>query len=323
MTKRAEPVSDPIEHSVTDELLPIREVVRLTGVNPVTLRAWERRYGLIQPVRTEGGHRLYSLGDVENIRSIMSWTERGVAVSKVGSLLARSKPVDSGAQITSQAGGITFVPSDASEWRGWQARIGEALAAFDQARLEQVYGQLFSTYPVSLIFEEVLLPVWREHRHQRGFGQLSQWLFYDAFLRARVLQRLQLGRRASNRCVLLAALPEHCPELELLVTGLLLGADDGAVQVLPTGQPLDELPLVCQSVQPEGLVLFAPVPATATLLRHINKLALAIDCPLALAGVGAELAEEQLKGSPIANLGSESRLMRSRLAQFLGGRLDT
>ena len=35
-----------------EELFPIREVARLTGINPVTLRAWERRYGLIQPVRT-------------------------------------------------------------------------------------------------------------------------------------------------------------------------------------------------------------------------------------------------------------------------------
>ena len=41
-----------------EELFPIREVARLTGVNPVTLRAWERRYGLIQPTRTESGHRL-------------------------------------------------------------------------------------------------------------------------------------------------------------------------------------------------------------------------------------------------------------------------
>lgn len=72
------------------ELFPIREVSRLTGVNPVTLRAWERRYGLIRPTRTDSGHRLYSMADVEAVRSILSWTERGVAVSKVGSILARS-----------------------------------------------------------------------------------------------------------------------------------------------------------------------------------------------------------------------------------------
>ncbi len=41
-------------------LYPIRAVSRLTGVSAVTLRAWERRYGLIVPSRTAKGHRLYS-----------------------------------------------------------------------------------------------------------------------------------------------------------------------------------------------------------------------------------------------------------------------
>ncbi|MCL6594159.1 MAG: MerR family DNA-binding transcriptional regulator, partial [Alicyclobacillus sp.] len=54
-----------------EELFPIREVSRLTGVNPVTLRAWERRYGLIQPTRTDSGHRLYSQADIDAVRSIL------------------------------------------------------------------------------------------------------------------------------------------------------------------------------------------------------------------------------------------------------------
>ncbi|MGH8463007.1 MAG: MerR family transcriptional regulator, partial [Pseudomonas sp.] len=66
-----------------EELFPIREVSRLTGINPVTLRAWERRYGLIQPTRTESGHRLYSQADIDVVRNILGWIERGVAVSKV------------------------------------------------------------------------------------------------------------------------------------------------------------------------------------------------------------------------------------------------
>ena len=83
---------DSISHSdSTDsqELFPIREVSRMTGINPVTLRAWERRYGLIQPMRTESGHRLYSRHDIETVNRILSWIERGVAVSKVGKILAR------------------------------------------------------------------------------------------------------------------------------------------------------------------------------------------------------------------------------------------
>ena len=46
---------------------PIREVSRLTGVNAVTLRAWQRRYGLVQPAPYREGHRLYSEQDIRQI----------------------------------------------------------------------------------------------------------------------------------------------------------------------------------------------------------------------------------------------------------------
>ena len=49
-----------LDKDAPDDWLPIREVARQTGVNAVTLRAWERRYGLIVPHRTEKGHRLYT-----------------------------------------------------------------------------------------------------------------------------------------------------------------------------------------------------------------------------------------------------------------------
>ncbi len=66
-----------------DEQLPIRTVARLTGVNPVTLRAWERRHGLFQPVRTSKGHRLYTHEHVELVRRVLALVDRGVPISRV------------------------------------------------------------------------------------------------------------------------------------------------------------------------------------------------------------------------------------------------
>ncbi|MCD8548048.1 MAG: MerR family transcriptional regulator, partial [Aeromonadaceae bacterium] len=73
-------------------LYPIREVARLTGVNPVTLRAWQRRYGLVEPARTDKGHRLYSEQDVALIRRILAWLELGVSIGQVRSLLTQAAP---------------------------------------------------------------------------------------------------------------------------------------------------------------------------------------------------------------------------------------
>src|SRR3546814_18236862 len=70
--------------------LPIREVARQTGVNAVTLRAWERRYGLIVPHRTPKGHRLFNAEHVQRILSILTWIDRGVAV-KIGRASGRER----------------------------------------------------------------------------------------------------------------------------------------------------------------------------------------------------------------------------------------
>ncbi len=58
-------------------LYPIRTVSRLTGVPPVTLRAWERRYRLLTPTRTEKGHRLYTEADIERVRQVLALMDRG------------------------------------------------------------------------------------------------------------------------------------------------------------------------------------------------------------------------------------------------------
>jgi DNA-binding transcriptional MerR regulator len=68
-------------------LFPIRVVARLTGINPVTIRAWERRYGLVTPERTPGGHRLYSRADVDRLRSASRLISQGLAIGQASRLL--------------------------------------------------------------------------------------------------------------------------------------------------------------------------------------------------------------------------------------------
>ena len=298
-----------------EELFPIREVSRVTGVHPVTLRAWERRYGLIQPTRTDSGHRLYSAADIESVRSILAWIERGVSVSKVGKILARSHAIKMPAPV--------YVEVTSSEWGEWQTRIREAVSAFDAAELERLYGQVFSTYPLLVVFQDIFVPVWQELLlHRDEVGRSSEWLFLDGFLRARALQRLQLS--SAGRCdVLLAALPSHCRELELLVAGLLMGSADVIVQVLALGQPVEELGLVSSRIKPQALVLFSNQPPADDLPRELSRLALSLQCPLLFAGDAADLVEDDLAGSPIACLGNEGRVMQQRLQQFLAGHLDT
>ncbi|AKV06710.1 MULTISPECIES: MerR family transcriptional regulator [Pseudomonas] len=306
--------SVPLEQ---EELFPIREVSRLTGVNPVTLRAWERRYGLIQPKRTESGHRLYAVADIERVHSILGWIDRGVAVSKVAKILARTAPLQALAHL---------IPNELvqADYAQWQEQVKVAVSAFDEVQLEQVYGQIFSSYPLTVAFQDILIPLWQQllQRHE-GFGQTSEWLFLDGFLRSRVLQRLLLVRVMQPRRVIVAALNDQCRELEVLLTALFLSSVDSAIQVLALGQPFDELTLICERVKPQALVLVSSHAPAPELPRRLNRLAMSLDCQLMLAGDASDLAQESLNGSSIGCLGSEGMVMRQRLKQFLAGNLDT
>lgn len=73
--------------NTTLEKYPISEVSRITGVNSITLRAWERRYGLIEPIRTPSGHRLYTKEHIDRIIQAKALNDTGIPISQVKPLL--------------------------------------------------------------------------------------------------------------------------------------------------------------------------------------------------------------------------------------------
>ncbi|HDX8592686.1 TPA: MerR family transcriptional regulator [Aeromonas dhakensis] len=150
--------------SPEEGIYPIREVSRLTGVNAVTLRAWQRRYGLVQPARTDKGHRLYSEQDIRQIGEILSWLERGVSIGQVKGLLSEPQ-----AQPVSE------------HWQQTLEQFSQALLAFNQRKAEAELNDLLASYPFELVRSRVLQPLverllglWRE----RPDGELLQqvWL---------------------------------------------------------------------------------------------------------------------------------------------------
>ncbi|MCE0965589.1 MerR family transcriptional regulator [Pseudomonas sp. NMI4491_12] len=267
------------------DLLPMRDVVSLTGINPVTLRAWERRHGLIRPQRTEGGHRLYTARDVQRIRDILRWTANGLSVSKVGDLLA-AQPEASVQQH--------------SAFDDWRAAVARATKAFDRPALEGIHGQLFTLLPKATVLRDVLMPVWHDLASGSAPGQRSQWLFLDTFLRARLLLRLQMNQVDAPQVLLAGS--EGQAELSVLCAGLLLSSELQRIDVLGCGQPLEELPIVCAAMQPAALVIKVQAPVNPALAKRLRSLQMEIACPLALIGEGLADSQPVLSGIPLCLL---------------------
>jgi MerR family transcriptional regulator, light-induced transcriptional regulator len=64
-------------------LHPISVVAERTGLSPDLLRVWERRYGVVEPARDEGGRRLYSDNDIERLRLLSQATSAGRSIGQL------------------------------------------------------------------------------------------------------------------------------------------------------------------------------------------------------------------------------------------------
>ncbi|MDG6777166.1 MerR family transcriptional regulator [Thiomicrorhabdus sp. zzn3] len=130
-----------------EPLYPIREVSRLTGVNAITLRAWERRYGLVEPVRTPSGHRLYTYKHILRLKEALKLTEQGVPISRVKRLLDKAakqqsdeklspeKKVVHGLEMQSEA----FLEQlHQSNWHDLQKALDRLLSDFPEEQACQV-----------------------------------------------------------------------------------------------------------------------------------------------------------------------------------------
>jgi len=145
---------------------PVRVVAQRTGLSSHVLRAWERRYGVVAPHRTEGGQRLYSEADIERLSLLRTLTAAGGAISQLAQLphdeLIRLVPVEPLHERD---------PASGNTAERWRASALEAIEALDNGELRRELGRAALALGVPLFLEEVVGPVlqevgvrWREGR---------------------------------------------------------------------------------------------------------------------------------------------------------------
>ena len=271
-------VTQPEDRSpVPGSLLPIRTVAHLTGVNPVTLRAWERRYRLITPQRTPKGHRLYTGHDVERIRNVLGLLEQGISIGQVKPLLDR--PVQQPVSADSGPG---------ESWRSHQDNMLRAIADFDEPALETSYNEILSLYPVDIVIQQLITPLLRTlgERWQDSDTGIAEEHFFSVFLRNKLGARIHhVNPRSRGPLLLLACLPGEQHELGLLFFAL-ASLDYGyRILVLGANTPLEQLPGVLQKRPCAGIVLSCSHrPARAILEIDLPALIEKVDVPVFAGG---------------------------------------
>ena len=139
----------------------LKVVIRETGLKADTLRAWERRYGLPNPQRTAGGHRLYSQYDIEMIKWLIERQDEGLRINRAVQLWQSfEEQGQDPLQMMPSAGSVQ--PGTRGELLSgvtldevreqWVA----ACLAFDEVRAENLLAQAFARYPLETVCLEVL-----------------------------------------------------------------------------------------------------------------------------------------------------------------------
>ena len=263
--------------------LRIGEFSQRVGVSPERLRAWEKRYGLLTPDRSNGGFRLYSDADVARVERMLAHLERGASAAEAARL-AWEPPVVAERPV---AGPVRL--------DGEVARLRARLDEFDDAGAHAVLDELLATFALETVLRDVIMPYLRDlgDRWRSGEVTVGQEHFASNLLRARLLSLAQGWGQGTGPRVVLAAPPGEQHDLGLIVCGLALARQGLRVVFLGADSPIDTLITTVRTVRP-ALVLVSTVSAAAfdAVRDPLRQLSAEVPVYLGAGGASPQLADD-------------------------------
>jgi DNA-binding transcriptional MerR regulator len=269
----------------SETLLAIGELARRTSVNPVTLRAWERRYGLLKPQRTAKGHRLYPEEQVERVQTILSWLERGASVGQVRELLERAPSI-----------------APVGDWQSREQALIEAIGMLAQRPLDHQLNQAMALYPAITLCEQLLMPLLHSlaRRWQTHFNARLEQAFFHTWLRSKLGARVYHDNQQLQGSPILLAVDSERPfDAQLWLCAWLLSSSGYPVEVLEQPVSGAQLLRAINQWQPRALLLhLGPRIELAALERTLQG----IDGVKLLGGETVSLHEAQLHALALPQL---------------------
>ena len=277
-------------------LLRIGELSRRTGVSPELLRAWERRYGLLEPVRSQGGLRLYRPSDLERVLRMQQHLADGLAAAEAAVLAAET---EDGSE------GLAF------DFARVRNDLGSALEAFDESAAQAILDSVISAATLDTTLSEIVLPYLRElgERWEQGEITVAQEHFASAVLRGRLLGLARGWGRGFGPKAMLACLPDEQHDLGLIAFGLARRARGWRIAYLGGDVPIESVVSAARAVDPSFVVISA-VDAERFRRSTAELKSLARTHSVCLGGAGAGEAEARAIGATLLDGGPVEEAQR-------------
>lgn len=278
-----------------DDLEPtlrIGELSRRVGINSNLLRAWESRYGLITPHRSDAGYRLYSAADERRVRQMQEHLADGLSPAQAAAAVLRADRVEPhGADPARPGPGVAGV-----------AALRRSLDDLDEFGAQAALDRLFADYTVETVIDDVLMPYLHElgERWADGSVSVAQEHFASHLIRGRLAAFARGWGAGRGPIALLACPPGERHDVALLTFGIALHRLGWRIHYLGADTPLAEVVEVAERLPAQLVVLAATTPerfeAVAPALRELSGSA-----PLLLAGAGATRAIGAETGATVSS----------------------
>jgi MerR family transcriptional regulator, light-induced transcriptional regulator len=263
---------------------PVRigELSRRSGVSNELLRAWERRYGLLRPSRSDGGYRLYSAEDERRVTAMRENLERGMSAAEAARLALDENRGEAPAPDT------RVLAQGVQQLRATLDRLDEPGA---HAALDRLLAEL----SLETVLRDAVLPYLRElgERWARGQVSVAQEHFASRLIEGRLLALARGWNKGPGRRAVLACPPGEQHTLPLVCFGLILRSRGWRNIYLGAETPPSTAHMAADTVSADVVVMSAVSnDRFASIAKELRPLARGR--ALALAGPGAtpELAAE-------------------------------
>jgi methanogenic corrinoid protein MtbC1 len=260
-------------------LFNLNAVVKETGLKPDVLRAWERRYGLPNPLRSSGGHRLYSRLDIDTLKWLRARQVEGLGIHRATDLwkeltAAGKDPLNVyGSARTSLPYGP---PAESLQIGDLSNRWLEACLTFNRRMADDVLNEALALYPVERICTDLLQPALSEvgDRWYRGLATVQQ----EHFTSAQVLRRVEALINATPDPTRKQTVIIGCPSGELhtyptLFLSLMLRRRGYKVIDLGADTPIEQMQPTIATIQPDLVIMAAQqLTSAAEILKAAHSL---------------------------------------------------
>lgn len=254
------------------ELVRIGELSRRTGVSPELLRAWELRYGLLEPSRTAGRFRLYSEADVARVRRMRANLADGLSASEAARAALAERP-------QADSPGLEEAADD----------LARSLEGYDDVGAQGALDGLLAAFSLDVVVREVLVPYLHDvgERWKHGALSVGQEHFISNVIRGRLLALSRGWDRGLGPRAVLASAEGDQHDLPVLLFGVVLRTHGWRITFLGADTPVASLAETVRAIRPDVVVVAGTVRGVfdpiVEQLREVSK-----DVPLYLAGAAAD-----------------------------------